>query len=91
MCHTQNRFIVQRYPTMSPPYAGLIYGYTELGQHIIFPWCARHTHPHTCSIVWRALPVSPTKCQSRLGAVLSWMTWEFTHPFSTSKLAAGPL
>ncbi|MBW0475643.1 hypothetical protein O181_015358 [Austropuccinia psidii MF-1] len=57
--------IVWQAPIMSPTNAELIHGYTKLGQHILCPWCAHHTHTHTRGIVWWAPPVSPAKCQSR--------------------------
>ncbi|MBW0518047.1 hypothetical protein O181_057762 [Austropuccinia psidii MF-1] len=50
-------------PTMSPPHAELINGYKKLGQHIIFPWFAVHTHTRTCGILQQAPTVSPANCQ----------------------------
>ncbi|MBW0469705.1 hypothetical protein O181_009420 [Austropuccinia psidii MF-1] len=52
------------------PHAGLIHGYTKLGQHIIFPWYEHHTYTRTCGIVQRAPPVSPATGQSHQGRVL---------------------
>ncbi|MBW0536683.1 hypothetical protein O181_076398 [Austropuccinia psidii MF-1] len=73
--HPCTHFILQWAPTISPPPAELIHGYKKLGQHIIWPWCARRTHTRTRGIVQRALPVSSAKQQSSSGRVLSWMTW----------------
>ncbi|MBW0517503.1 hypothetical protein O181_057218 [Austropuccinia psidii MF-1] len=68
--HSCTHCIVQWAPTMSPPHAEVIHGYTELGKHIILPWCACHTH--TPLALWGRLHqchpqnINPTKAEGVL-------------------------
>ncbi|MBW0484391.1 hypothetical protein O181_024106 [Austropuccinia psidii MF-1] len=64
---TQTHCIVRKAPTMSSAHSELTHGYKKLGQHIIWPWCAHHTHTHTHGVSRWAPPLSPSVAESLHG------------------------